>query len=709
MKKRKMALSFAIISIILISFLSIITTTDATPNLLDKIRAGEKGHKIVVYLPNTMTITEMDWSYVIHEMTYLEVDKKEYKTFEFHLYIDDVEIKLKTTKERGWNDVGEEVERIYSYTTFDAYHFTPNIYNWTITATLNDETIWFVQHPLTVLTEGHRLTVYNPGTMIIAECDRSYVKHGWVELDEASYDDSKPFNVQVFINGEEIELYYIKENVETETEEWYNLWFYQTFDAYYFEPGVYEWYVEWIDASGIVYNSTCPLTVLSDGQQIIAFQPDTMAITTTQPCYFRHGWSLTDPSELLTFDSLDVQLFIDDIEIELEDNLILEYTEEGLTYLWLAYNHFESGYFVPGIYNWHVIWNVDSTVVWEVMHPFTVMDDAHKINVFNPETMGITTLQRSYFKHGYAFNGIDEVLQYLPFNTQLFVDDVEEELDMHLEIDYSTEMPTYTYYFYKNFNPDYFEINLHWWKVIWTDPLNIYYEKKCPLTVTDIGLGLKILSEYPTEYTITEGQRCFIRHGWAAEDFGIGLDPLDSATGTELFIDGVQIHLDRSYHYDSANEYAYAWWHYKNFEPYYFAPGDYEVTVHWFNSTYDLWRTKTVHVLPDGHKIDPLFDPPSMTFTSDLRTWVRYSWVMQYFDLEASLPVNIRILIDSVEIEMEESYYLHDFSDDEIWYGWRFFRAFEAFYFVPGDYLFEIIIDTSLDQYYFAFMIQVLP
>ncbi|MHA1187920.1 MAG: hypothetical protein ACTSSK_13785 [Candidatus Heimdallarchaeota archaeon] len=710
MKNRKIAISIAIIGIILVSFLSLTSTTDATPNQLDEIRAGEKGHKLVVDLPETMTITEMDWSYVIHGYSYLEADKKDYKTFEFHLYIDDVEVNLKTTKEKGWNDEGEEVESIYSYTTFDAYHFAPDIYNWTITATLNDETIWFVQNPLTVLAEGHRLVVYSPGTMIIAECDRSYVKHGWVELDEATYDDLKPFNVQVFINGEEIDLYYIKENVETETEELYNLWFYQTFDAYYFDPGVYEWYVVWTDATGIIMEFSCPLTVLSDGQQIIVYKPETMAITTTQPCYFSHGWELTEPFDLLTVDSLDVQLFIDGMEIELENNFIIEYTEEGLKYYWQKFNHFESGYFAPGIYNWHVVWSIDSTVVGGFEHPFTVMEDAHQINVFNPESMGITTFQRSYFKHGYSFNGIDEVLQHLPFNTQLFVDDVEEELDMYLEIDYSTEIPTYTYYFYKNFNPYYFDIDLYWWKVIWTDPINVYYEKTFPLTVTDIGLSLNFFFEYPTEYTITVGQRCFIRHGWAADEFGIGLDPMDSAIGTELFIDGVQIHLDRSYHYDPANEYTYIWWHYINFEPYYFAPGTYTLAVHWFNSTYDFWRTKTtLYVIPDGHQIKPTNNLLSLTFTTDQRTFFLYS-LQTTDDLDLDLPVTIRFIVEHVEVELEQSYYVFYSSEVEVYYyRWRFYGSFEPYYFAPGDYFIEIIIESLSQQWYYDYTMHVLP
>jgi len=708
LKNRKIIISLAIIGIILVSFLSLTSITDAAPNMLDEIRAGEKGHKLVAYLPETMTITEMDWSYVIHGMTYLEVDKKEYKTFEFHLYIDDVEIKLKTTKEKGLNDVGEEVESIYSYTTFDAYHFKQDIYNWTITATLNEETIWFVQHPFTVLADGHKLTVYSPGTMITAECDRSYVKHGWVGLDEDSYDSLKPFNVQVFINGVEIELCCIKENVETETEELYNLWFYQTFEAYYFEPGVYEWYVVWTDATGIVFESTCPLTILSTGQQIVVYNPDTMAITTTQPCYFRHGWSFTDPNELLTVDSLDVQLFIDGMEIELEDNLILEYTEEGLVYYWLAYNHFESGYFAPGIYNWHVVWSVDSTVVWEFEHPFTVMEDAHKIYVFNPETMGITTLQRSYFRHGYAFNGIDEVLQYLPFNNQLFIDDVEEELDMYLEIDYSTETPTYYYYFYKNFNPYYFDIGVHWWKVIWTDPINIHFEKEFPLTVTDTGLRLNFYYDTPSEYTIIEGQRCFIRHGWATDEFGVGLDPMDTAIGTELFIDDVEIHLDRSYHYDPEKEYAYTWWHYVNFEPYYFAPGTYTLTVHWFNSTCDIWHTKTLYVIPNGHRINPIFNPPSLTFTTDQRTFFRYG--MQYTDdLGLHLPVTIRFIVEHIEVVLEQSYFVNYVSEEEVGYCWGFYKPFEPYYFVPGDYFIEIIIDSLAEQWFFVYTMHVLP
>ena len=67
-------------------------------NELSLIQDGEKGQRIVVYQPETMSIQTFEWSHVLHGFIYTDDEKHEWQDAEVKLYIDDIEIELDTKK-----------------------------------------------------------------------------------------------------------------------------------------------------------------------------------------------------------------------------------------------------------------------------------------------------------------------------------------------------------------------------------------------------------------------------------------------------------------------------------------------------------------------------------------------------------------------------------------------------------------------------------
>ena len=117
--------------------------------------------------------------------------------------------------------------------------------------------------------------------------------------------------------------------------------------------------------------------------------------------------------------------------------------------------------------------------------PLIVSGAAHRLNAFDLDTMTITTLQRSHVRHGHAFSSPEEILDYSPFDTQLYIDGVEVDLYLSTEIDDSGEDPIYYYWYYYSFDAGYFTPGIYEWKVVWTDISGIINEITSPLTVLE--------------------------------------------------------------------------------------------------------------------------------------------------------------------------------------------------------------------------------
>jgi hypothetical protein len=314
--------------------------------------------------------------------------------------------------------------------------------------------------------------------------------------------------------------------------------------------------------------------------------------------------------------------------------------------------------------------------------------------------MTLGDYERGYVKHGYSFTGIEEVMAAVPFNTQLFIDYAEVPLDLILEIDYSGELAVYTYYFYKNFDQYYFDQGIYWCEMVWTDAINIYFEKALPLTIVEDGMRIMSLVDPLVHYYISEGQMLWVRQGWGGNYVNMYQPGADWDFFYKFYIDDVEIPLCQTYEYPYvAYNMEYIWWNYVHFDPYYFAPGDYVLKGWWHNSTDDVILIKYLHVLPDGHQIEPIYNPSSLTFTTDQRTFFRYSFVFPESDLEVVIPATMTLFIDSYEIHLEQSSTSMVFGTDN-YYGWRFFRQFEEYYFAPGDYELLVIAETADGFYY---------
>ena len=621
MKKNKSKTLPTILILLVTSMImfSSVQESNALPSEFKDIRDGYKGHLIRVYEPETMTITTSEASHVYHGWTGLtKQDLKDLDPLEVKIFLDGVEIDLDDCKEK----VGSGSDKTYNvlfYQTFDTGFFTPGIYNWTVVWSDVTGIVWYQSYPLTVLNEPHRIVVYNTDSMTITTSERSFVKHGWVGITDEEISNLEPLNVQVYLDGEEIELYPIVEETEENT---YDVLFYQYFDAHYFALGIYNWTVVWSDVTGIVWYKSHHLIVLNEPHHLKVFDAGSMTIATSERSYIRHGWGWS-PEEIEDVSFYEnrpfyVQLYIDDQEIDLYQKLEIDYDELGnpTYYRLLFYQNFDAGYFAPGIYNWTVVWSLSSEPYWIQSHPLTVLEDSHRLNLYastegvDPESLIITTSERSYIRHGWGWSPeeIEDVSFYenRPFYVQLYIDDQEIDLYQKLEIDYD-ELGNPTYYrllFYQNFDAGYFAPGEYDITAIWTDTLGDSFKLSRILTVLEDGH--QIIVYRPNTMTIFDSERSYIRHGWVASPEEFGNEEFYNSRPFEVQfeIDGQQIDLyqDFKIDYDEFGEIiAYHIWFYQTFNEYYFLPGTYDWTVKWFEGDGDyLEITETLYVVTDN-------------------------------------------------------------------------------------------------------------
>ena len=273
---------------------SSVQESNALPREFTDIRDGYKGHLIRVYIPETMTITTSEASHVYHGWTGLtKQDLRDLEPLEVKIFLDGVEIELDDCKEK----VGSGSDKTYNvlfYQTFDTGFFTPGIYNWTVVWSVVTGVVFYRSYPLTVLNEPQRIVVYNTDSMTITTSERSFVRHGWVGITDEEISNLESLNVQVYLDGEEIELYPIVEETEENT---YDVLFYQYFEACYFAPGIYNWTVVWSDVTGIVWYKSHHLIVLNEPHHLKVYDAGSMTIATSERSYIRHGWGWS-PEEI---------------------------------------------------------------------------------------------------------------------------------------------------------------------------------------------------------------------------------------------------------------------------------------------------------------------------------------------------------------------------------------------------------------------------
>lgn len=647
-------------------------------NELSLIQDGEKGQRIVVNHPESMSIQTFEWSHVLHGFIYTEDEKHEWQDAEVKLYIDEIEIELDTKTESERID-GVKIYSKWFYESFETDYFAPGIYNWTVIWINNDEIVGRQSHPLTVLTNGHQLIVYNQDTMVISASERSFVRHGWTGVSETDFDLLQPFDVKVFLDDVEIELYYVRDEIVSDPEPIYNIWFYQTFDPNYFTVGGHKWQVIWTDNTGVVWDQTSLLTVVDDGQRLLVYEPETMVITESMPCFVRHGWHMiVDMNEIIPTRPYNVELYINGVLEPLQDQI--RYTPENPedVYQLYWYKHFEPGHFAPGEYEWHVIWYEDSVIVLDNIHVLIVLEDCHRLSTFNPESLYITTTQRSFIRHGWSFTDLSEIYDNPPYSYELYIDDVQEELYFYFDVDYSGEDPKYLYLWYQSFDSGYFEPGMVNFVSQWKQNGDISQEHQYPFTVVEDGVKLGILG-LSDPLTIRKGQRCFVRHGWA----GMNIDTVfDGPFDFQLFIDGIEQDLCKSIELVfSEEEVAFNFWYYINFDPYTFDIGVYEFKGIWTAGTEVFERTKQIIVIDNGLYL--FFSPSSLQFTEDQLTFFAVGISTSGESFLDNLPVNCELYIDGTLIDLQISYRI-DYDPDLTRYVWSYYVIFEAYHFYVG-------------------------
>ena len=314
---------------------------------------------------------------------------------------------------------------------------------------------------------GRRISVYNKESMTVSTIEWTNVIHG-ISYTHSERREWRDVKIKLILDGEEIKLHKVREVDTSGEERTYTNWFYKIFDPGYFEPGIYEWTVVAQRRNEIIWSESYPLTVLEEAHRLNSFFPDTLTITTSQRSYIKHGHAFASPEEILDYSPFDTQLYIDGVEVDLYQYTEIDDSGVNPLYFYWYYYNFDAGYFEPGIYEWKVVWT-DSYGTFEIIKPLTVLEEAHRLNSFFPDTLTITTSQRSYIKHGHAFASPEEILDYSPFDTQLYIDGVEVDLYQYTEIDDSGVNPLYFYWYYYNFDAGYFEPGIYEWKVVWTD------------------------------------------------------------------------------------------------------------------------------------------------------------------------------------------------------------------------------------------------
>ncbi len=687
-----------------------VNESNALPGEFTDIRDGYKGHLIRVYNHETMSFTTSEASHVLHGWVGLtKQELKDLEPFEVKVYLDGIEIELDNCKEK----VGLGQDKTYNvwfYQTFETNYFTPGIYNWTVVWSDVTGEVWYQSHPLTVLTDPHRIGVFAHDSMIISSNERSYVKHGWTGLTDEDITNLEPLNVQVLLDGEEIKLYSIKEE---KGENIYDVLFYQYFDAGYFAPGVYNWTVVWSDVTGEVWCGSYPLIVLNDPHRIKVWNdPGSMTITTSERSYIRHGWSWSpeDIEDVSFYEELpyNVQLYIDDQEIDLYQKLEIIYDEfdNPTSYLWLFYYYFDNGYFAPGVYNWTVVWSVGSETYLTLQHPLTVLEDPHRLNLYastggvNEESLIITTSERSYIRHGWSWSpeDIEDVSFYEgSFDFELYIDDQEIDLFQKLETDYDEYgNPTrYRLLFYQNFDANYFAPGIYDITGVWSSLLESLTHSH-PLVVLRESHRLSLFN--PQSLTITALERSYIQHG-------IGFSPEhinepgfydEMPYDVQLFIgvDEIDLYQKLEIDYDEyGNPVYYRYLFYQNFDAYYFEPGHYFLTMRWtdVNGVVQYEITETLTVLEDGHRLN-MFRPDTLGIFNSKSSFIRHGWGFssdnfgneEFYD---SIPYEVYMDIDGYEIELDQKLEIvyDEFGDPSNYYLW-FYHVFEEYHFLPGMY-----------------------
>ena len=683
---------------------SSVQESNALPKELKDIRDGTKGHRLVAYNPETMTITTSEASHVLHGWTGLtKQELKDLEPFEVKVFVDDIEIELDNCEEK----VGSGQDKTYNvwfYQTFETNYFTPGIYNWTVVWSDVTGIVWYQSHPLTVLNEPHRLTVYNSDSMTITTSERSFVKHGWAGLTDEDIENLEPLDVDVYLDGEEIELYPITEEIAENT---YDVLFYNYFDAYYFEPGIYNWTVVWSDVTGIVWYQSHPLTVLNEPHRLTVYNSDSMTITTSERSYVQHGFgypvSAFETVDFYNERPFNVQIYLDGEEIELYQKLDVDDSGEETWYWWQLYQNFDAHYFAPGIYNWTVVWSLSSELYWIRSHPLTVLEDSHRLNLYasykgDPESLIITTSERSYIRHGWSWSPeyIEDVSFYEEsFDFKLYIDDQEIDLYQKLETDYD-EFGNPTYYslfFYQNFDAGYFAPGIYNITAVWSSLL-VSVTHSHPLIVLGEAHRLSILNQQSLR--ITTSERSYMRHGWGwspeyIEDVSFYEGPFDF----KLYIDDQEIDLYQKLEtdYDEfGNPTYYSLFFYQNFDAGYFVPGEYDITGIWTDNlgvSYEFTRTLTV--LEDGHQII-VYRPNTMTIFDSERSYIRHGWVIspEEFGNEEfynSRPFEVQFEIDGQQIDLYQDFKIdYDEFGEIIAYHIWFYQTFDEYYFLPGTY-----------------------
>jgi hypothetical protein len=298
---------------------------------------------------------------------------------------------------------------------------------------------------------------------------QAYVIHGWPGIAAADNEFRIPIQVDIYLDGEKLQLNQLSYTEGSGEYKTYSYLFYQYFEPLYFEPGIHNWTVVWSSAHEVLGRRYFPLTVADPGHHLNIWRPDdTLTITTSQRCYFRHGWKLYRDG----FDSLpvNVQLYIDGEEIDLQLQTNINWTdEENPLHYWLFFKDFEPRYFEPGSYVIRVIYSTSEGVAFDLTETLTVLDDGHRLSVFLPPTMEISTSDQTFVRHWFWPMKIEELETKFPFGVQLFIDGNEIPLEIYTTINWEAEGgPDYWWWFYKSFPPEYFEPGIYEWVVVFT-------------------------------------------------------------------------------------------------------------------------------------------------------------------------------------------------------------------------------------------------
>jgi parallel beta-helix repeat protein len=130
--------------------------------------------------------------------------------------------------------------------------------------------------------------------MTITENERVYVENGW-KLTEEEFQEGLPTDVEIFIDGYPVEL--TARTYSTIEEDGLFYWVkYETFEPYYFEPGIHDLLGNWYSKGELVYSQSHPLTVLPEGHIM------TESFTFEANVYIRAG----DPGLIIGADGIKI-------------------------------------------------------------------------------------------------------------------------------------------------------------------------------------------------------------------------------------------------------------------------------------------------------------------------------------------------------------------------------------------------------------------